>query len=198
MSLAVFILPMGSLVNDLVSWKERIKNELPGQPYTSHPPHMTLINTELINEKDGVIAISAIISSIKPFQISVKRKNIFWDDSFTKGHTLFFEVEYNDALFELQKSLAIALKPFKKKVSPPNYLIEDNVILESFKTYGFPFIGRHWKPHFSVASLKTEKTDPIIKDFLSKTSQYNFTVDQFSIWNVNGDEHTQLKTLSFE
>ena len=64
--------------------------------------------------------------------------------------------------------------------------------------YGFPFVGNHWIPHFSVASLRTEKTDPIIRDFLSNTEQYDFMVDQFSLWRVEGDEHIQLKTVNFQ
>ena len=80
----------------------------------------------------------------------------------------------------------------------PNYLTGSKQLLESYYKYGFPFVGNHWIPHFSISSLRSEKTHPIIEDFLSTTKQYQFTVDQLSLWRVDGDEHIQLKTVNFQ
>lgn len=197
MSLAIFILPKSDLKAELVRWKRRVNNELPDQPYTTHPPHMTLLNLEVSNEHDGVAAVSNLSDSINPFQIIVNGTNVFWDDASTGGHTLFFGIEKNDDLYVLQKSLANALQEVKKKVSVPNYLTGRKQFLESYNKYGFPFVGDHWIPHFSVSSLRSEKTYPIIKDFLSTTKQYHFMVNQISLWRVNGDKHTQLEIIDF-
>ena len=197
MSLAILILPKSDLKAELVRWKRRVNNELPDQPYTTHPPHMTLLNLEVSNEHDGVAAVSNLSDSINPFQIIVNGTNVFWDDASTGGHTLFFGIEKNDDLYVLQKSLANALQEVKKKVSVPNYLTGRKQFLESYNKYGFPFVGDHWIPHFSVSSLRSEKTYPIIKDFLSTTKQYHFMVNQISLWRVNGDKHTQLEIIDF-
>jgi len=198
MSLALFLLPKGDFALELVRWKERVKKELPNQPYTAHPPHMTLINMEVRNEEDGIAAVSAFTGSVDPFQISVNKTDIFWDDTATGGHTLFFGIEKNDALYSLQESLAEALQEMKKYVLPPNYLTGNKQFLDSFDKYGFPFVGDHWIPHFSVASLRTGKTNIIINDFLQNTEKYHFTADKLSLWRVNGDEHIQLKTINFK
>ena len=198
MSLAIFILPKSDLKAELVRWKRRVNNELPDQPYTTHPPHMTMLNLEVSNEHDGVAAVSNLSDSINPFQIIVNGTNVFWDDASTGGHTLFFGIEKNDTLFNLQKSLAEALLPLKINVPLPNNLTSSKQFLESYDKYGFPFIGDHWIPHFSVSSLQTEKTHPIIGDFLSISKQYNFTANQISVWRVDGDEHTLLETIYFQ
>ena len=67
-----------------------------------------------------------------------------------------------------------------------------------FEKYGFPFVGHHWIPHFSVSSLQTEKSHPIIEDFLSTTIQYHFKANQISLWRVDEDEHTLLETVYFQ
>ena len=197
MSLAIFILPKGDLRSELVRWKERVKDELPNQPYATHPPHMTLINLEVRNEEEGIATVLAFSSSIDPFQISVKRTDVFWDDVATGGHTLFFGIEKNDALFALQQLVADALLGCKKNGPVPDYSTKSKQFLKSYYRYGFPFVGDHWIPHFSVSSLRTEKTHPIITKFLSTTKQFKFITNQISLWRVNGDEHTQLETVYF-
>jgi 2'-5' RNA ligase len=198
MSLAIFILPKEPLNTELVHWKERIKKELPDQPYTAHPPHMTLINIEVMNEKKCLDTVSTFAGSVDSFQISVNIRDIFWGDIATGGHTLFFGVKQNNALFTLQKSLANALLPVRKRTPAPKYLTASKPLIESFEKYGFPFVGEHWIPHFSVSSLRTEKTHPIITDFLLDTKKYDVLVNQFSLWRVDGDKHIQLETISFQ
>lgn len=197
MSLAIFILPEESFANEIILWKERVESKLPKQPYTVHPPHMTFLNLEVRNEDDGIAAISSLSDSINPFEIIVNRTNVFWDDPSTGGHTIFFGIEKNDNLFALQKLLANALKEIKKRVALPNYLKGSEQLVKSYNKYGFPFVGDHWIPHFSVSSLRSEKTYPIIEYFLSTTKKYHFIVNQISIWRVDGDKHTQLETIDF-
>ena len=198
MSLAVFLLPKGDFALELVRWKEKVEKQCPKQPYTTHPSHMTLINMKVKNEDDGIAAISALSNYTNPFQITVNRKDVFWDDAATGGHTLYFGIEKNDVLHALQKSLAEALQQVKENIPPPHYLTGNKQLLESYYKFGFPYVGDHWIPHFSVSSLRTEKKHPIIEDFLSTSKQYHFTANQISIWRVDDDEHTLLETIHFQ
>ena len=197
MSLAIFLMPTGDFRDELVRWKERIKHEISGQPYTSHPPHMTILNMEVENEKDGVAIVSAFADFNDSIQILINRKDVFWNDTSTGGHTLFFGIEKNDALFSLQKLLAKALQKVKKDAQPPDYLLGNKQLLESFNKFGFPFVGNHWIPHFTISSVKAEKKHPIIVDFLSTTKKYHFIVNQISVWRVDEDEHTLLEEVNF-
>ena len=195
MSLAVFLLPKGDFALELFYWKERIKKELPNQPYTIHPPHMTLINIDVKTENGGLAAISSLSSSTHPIQITVNKTGSFWDDVATGGHTLYFGIEKNDILNALQKSLALALQEVRQILPPPNYLKDNKQLLGSYDKYGFPFIGDHWIPHFSISSLLTYKTHPIIEEFLAMPKQYHFTVNQITLWRVEDDKHTLLETV---
>tara|TARA_B100000900_G_scaffold381487_1_gene367986 strand:- start:327 stop:491 length:165 start_codon:yes stop_codon:yes gene_type:complete len=54
MGLGVFILPNKELKSKITFWKKRIEEELHEQPYTNHPPHLTIIHSN-INEYKAVI-----------------------------------------------------------------------------------------------------------------------------------------------
>ena len=197
MSLAIFLLPTGDFRDEIIRWKERVEHQISGQPYTLHPPHMTVLNMEVENEKDGVAIVSAFANFNKSIQILINRNDVFWNDTSTGGHTLFFGIEKNDDLFILQKLLAKALQKVKRDAPPPDYLLGNKQFLESFDKYGFPFVGNHWIPHFSISSVKAEKEHPIIVDFLSTTKKYHFIASQISIWRVDKDEHTLLEEINF-
>ena len=49
MGLGVFIVPNGELKSKITFWKKKIEKELHEQPYTNHPPHLTIIHSN-INE----------------------------------------------------------------------------------------------------------------------------------------------------
>ena len=50
--------------------------------------------------------------------------------------------------------------------------------------FGFPFVGEHWIPHFTISSLKVAKNHKIIRDFLLDQIDISFTVNTVSIWNI--------------
>ncbi len=195
MSIAIFILPKDPLKSELIRWKNKIKKIMPSQPYALHPPHMTLINIEIEDEVGVPDIISSIDLNVTPFKIEVTTKDVFWNDIVTGGHTLYFNVCQNKNLLKIQNNIAQSLQPLRKKVPNPYDPIDNKIFYESFEKYGFPYTGLNWKPHFTVASIRTNKTNPIITEFLSINSKYNFIIDQFSIWDIQGDKHVKLKTV---
>ena len=109
MSLAVFILPQSELEIELTTWKQKIEKVYPNQPYTSHPPHLTLINLEVKNEKDAIEAVLSQAKYLAPFNISITHPAVFWDDVATRGHTLYLGLEKSNEIFALQQEKGVAL-----------------------------------------------------------------------------------------
>ena len=198
MNIAIFILPKDDLCSEILKWKKKIDEEFPDQAYTLHPPHLTLITLEIENKLLECIETLDLNYKHLPFEVKVDKKNIFWNDTITNGHTLFYEVEKNNKIFNLQKTIADKLQKFKESIQLTNYKLHDKQAIESFNKYGYPFVGDHWIPHFTISSIKTRKDHPIIKDFLSFKEEYNFIVDRISIWEVNGDFHRKLKTFNLK
>ena len=196
MSLAVFLGPNDSLNEEIIFWKKIIDEKYTNSPYNNHPPHSTVINLDVRNYINAVNDIKKSLYGFKPFDIMVNHKNVFWNDELTGGHTIYFGIKKNANLLSFQKAIAESLINHKINIPAPNFIRKNKLFYHSYKIYGFPFVGSHWLPHFTVASLITSKQDKLIKKFLDNIKLEKFTVNNFSIWKINGDEHKKIETVS--
>ena len=193
MGLGVFIVPNGELKSKITSWKKKIEKELHEQPYTSHPPHLTIIHSN-INEYNSVInEIKECLKGLKPFKLTVHENNIFWDDLFTGGNTLSYNIKKNKYLNEIQKKLSVVFSKYKKNNEIPEFLRTHKQLYNSYIDFGFPFVGEHWIPHFTISSLKVGKNHKLIRDFLLDQIDISFTVNTVSIWDIKDNQHQMIE-----
>ena len=75
----------------------------------------------------------------------------------------------------------------------PDYVKNTPILNESFRQFGFPFIGAHWIPHFTIASLKKDMDHPLIKEFSDLSINYTNKIDKISYWQVINGDHKLLK-----
>ena len=195
MSLAVFILPEEPFTSELVLWKNKIRKDFPKQPYTDHPPHLTLIKLDSIDETEAIKKLSSLSEKLGSIKVEVDSRNVFLNDAFTGGHTIYFGLKQSNSLMKLQILIADALAPIKKNTNLSNNFKNDSLLYRSNKNYGFPYVGDHWIPHFTVASLTTNKRKKILKNFLSLPASFDFEINRFSIWRIHEDVHIKLKTI---
>ena len=195
MSLAVFILPKEPFTSELLFWKNKIKKNFPKEPYANHPPHLTLINLDCIDESEAIKKLSSFSKKLGSIKIEVNSRNVFLNDAFTGGDTIYFGLKQSNSLMKLQILIADSLVPIKKNINLNNSFKNDSLLFRSNKKYGFPYVGDHWIPHFTVASLIDNKRKKILKNFLSYPASFDFKINRFSIWRINQDVHTKLKTI---
>jgi len=196
MRLGIFLLPNNEFKRQITKWKKRIEEKIPNQPYTAHPPHLTLITLDVGDKEKSIAAISSLSKSINSFQLIIDKTDIFWNDMVTNGHTLFYGIEKNKSLFTLQKMVADSLLEFKNNNPKMNFNTENEEFRKSYNKYGFPFIGDHWIPHFSISSIHSQSTHSIIDEFLSLDIRFSFIIDKITIWEINSNQHKKLKELS--
>jgi len=195
-AVAIFIEPQGELKTSLLTWKKKVEEKLPGQPYCAHPPHCTLMHTNVRHEDlvDNIICQAR--SSLSAFKVQVSGTGVFWDDAATDGHTLYLKISTSSELSGAQLRLAEAIRPAVLEKEAPLFVKNDPHLNNSYKKYCFPFVGSHWIPHFSIASLRTERSHPLITEFLSWQPVYEFTVGELTLWRVESDTHTLLGSYS--
>ena len=195
MGFGVFIEPSGELKTSILSWKEKVNQELPDQPYCSHPPHSTLIHTSILKNSVAQKEIKKAVKFFSAFSITMEEKQVFWDDEATGGgHTLNWKIRQTNELRKLQLLLAKALKPYIIVRKIPEYVKADPEFTHSFKLFGFPFIGSHWIPHITIASIQTERNHPLIDEFLKQIGVLTMIVNEVSCWNIENDQHTLLES----
>jgi len=194
MGFAVFLEPQIELSSAIQAWKKKINFHLPDQPYCSHPPHCTLIHVEVSSEIEACLKIKKIVDEADSLKLKVDQVGIFWDDMATGGgHTLHLKIKPEPKIFSLQLKIAKILSPLVPLKEIPDYISNDSVLRESYKSYGFPFVGEHWIPHFSIASLKTDRINPIITEFMEWKPSFTITELDASCWHIDGDKHILLE-----
>ena len=196
-SIAIFLEPHKDLKNSMMRWKEKVEKVLPGQPYCSHPPHCTLIHTNVRSEDSVDQRICEMHDSFSGFQIKVSGTDVFLDDTATGGHTIYFKIIPNLKLLDFQLRIAEAVSTEAQPTKAPEFVKNNLTLKNSYEKYGFPFIGSHWIPHFSIASLRVQPTHPLITDFLSLKREYEFELSQFSMWRIESEQHTLIKEYKF-
>lgn len=199
MGLGVFIEPRDELKTNILSWKDRVMQELSYQPYCSHPPHSTLIHTNVTQEAKAQEETRKALNSFPAFGIETDGSYVFLDDRATGGgHTLIWKIRQIKELNELQLLVAEALKPLLAENSVPAYVKANPLLRESFALYGFPFIGSHWIPHMTIASLKTEDSHPLIEAFLCQSETFPMEVNEVSCWRIENDQHILLERITLQ
>ncbi len=196
MSIGLFIIPEEPLKSKILYWKEQVKKELNHQPYLDHPAHMTIINLELQNENSAISMIKRYLSNTNAFYIDINKNKVFLNDISTSGHTIYYGVDKHQQLANIQIQLANILAKNRIRKNPPNFLLNNTILLNSYQTFGSPFIGSHWIPHFTIASLKVNKDHSIIKEFLSDNDLFSFKVKKISIWRIINDDHNMLEEIN--
>ena len=195
MSIGIFITPEEPLKSKIFYWKEKVEKELNHQPYLTHPAHMTIINLDLENEKNAISKVRKYLINTNSFNIDINQNNIFFNDISTSGHTIYYGIDKTPQLENIQNDLANILAQYRILKNPPKFLLGYKILLNSYKVFGFPFIGSHWIPHFTIASLRVNKNHSLIKEFLSIEDVSSFLVDKVSIWRITGEDHHLLEEI---
>ena len=187
----IFWIPNEELNQYVESWKNRFRKIEPDAFFLNHPVHSTIF---LFNahEQDQ----SQIISRIKNVKIDflVDSWKIFYNDLVTGGDTLSVGLIPNSLAFQFQQDLSESLLDFIKTPLFYNNTWEGKY-KESYDRYGFPFVGSHWIPHLTIASVKKEGKKLI--DEINTTS-INLNLRESSgslaLFKILGDNHQHIYT----
>jgi len=194
MGFAVFLEPEGELRKNILRWKEMVQVKYTNQSYCLHPPHSTLIHANVSQEKMAIKAVGEILNDFNAFRNRITEADVFWNDRATGGgHTLFWKIESSQKLFDLQKQVAESLFPLLSSNQEPSFVKKNPLLKYSFERYGFPFVGNHWVPHLTIASLKTVQNDPFIEEFLNQSCEFELYVTEVSFWRVENNQHKFLE-----
>ncbi|MEY4387224.1 MAG: hypothetical protein RLY20_2507 [Verrucomicrobiota bacterium] len=190
----IFIEPTGSLAESIRVLKAEVERQLPGQKFCSHPPHSTLIYGQYQDPKLWRDQLAGALAALPPFRIQTTEFGFFYDDALAGGgHTVVFKAQPVPEIYALQKACGDILKRWRIATQPPRGgLLEREPFRSSFAEYGFPFVGPHWIPHFTVASLKVAKDAPLLRALTAGNPRHEFLLDRVSVWEIAGDSHAKL------
>tara|TARA_Y100000294_G_C8533137_1_gene327874 strand:+ start:849 stop:1403 length:555 start_codon:yes stop_codon:yes gene_type:complete len=178
--------------------EKKINRNFPNSKLTNHPPHSTIYVSNIKNIDKAIIEVEYVLSTLKPFKIKIDKTDVFYNDKFTGGDSIFLNIKNNKKLFVLQKKVAEKLKYFSNKTNnkKKSISIKNKKLKKSQEIYGFPFIGSHWNPHFTIGSIKDIRNSKEFIKFLNTKINFENMVSNISVWKINGEKHTRLKVIN--
>ena len=198
MMIGIFIEPNKELKIFINKWKKKIDKKFINTKLISHPPHSTIYYANLINDKDIIHVLKNTIKTIKSFKIYINKTLIFYDDKLTGGDTMCLAINKNDKLFQIQKQIVKKLKIFLKKDPTKSNKLTNSLLLTSMKKYGYPFVGKHWLPHFTIGSIKNKRNSMEFKKFMEEKIKFMNNVNYISAWKIVGNKHILIKRFKLK
>ena len=181
-----FWVPGNEFQELVLSWKKKAELVEPDATYLHHPVHATLFL--FYGEKQKEIEYTSLIKKDAPIFKSAEWL-VFENDAVTGGDTLTIGLEKTLDWELLQLDLAEGLKPYiLKLVEYPNEWSGPFKI--SHQNYGFPFVGKHWLPHVSIASFKNKSFIQEAIDTPIKINEIN--CGELALFRIEGETHTRI------
>jgi 2'-5' RNA ligase len=193
--IAAFIKFNKKIENKILFQKRKVKKLFGDQTYLNHPVHLTLFTLKIKKISDLKFFYKKLESKkkTKSLTISLSSADIFVDDPLTSGHTIFYKIKKNKALNLIQID---HLKRINKKFTVLKndlHLFKNLTLRKNYKDYGFPFVGKIWLPHITIASIKNIKSQhKFIRDFLKTKISLKCIIDEIKFYKVIKDKHTFL------
>lgn len=167
------------------------------QKYINDEPHLTLYLNKFHNINNLIKELNNSFSFPK-LEITLNGWKTFYNDPLTGGHTLVisFDNESLEILRDIQKRLINIVCKYRIENILDRYKVSTNFtksMKESIMLYGFPFVGKIWEGHFTVASFdipnfavvweKLQQLSPPTKTEISVMNFYNICKDNFELIN---------------
>jgi hypothetical protein len=181
-----FWIPGNEFQEFVLSWKKKAQIIEPDAIYLHHPVHATLFL--FYGEKQKEVEYTSLIQKEAPIFKSFDWL-VFENDAVTGGDTLTIGLEKTMEWEILQLNLAEELKPFI--LTPIDYPNKwSGPFKRSYQNYGFPFVGKHWLPHVSIASFKNKSFIQEAIDTPIKINEIN--CGELALYRIEGETHTRI------
>lgn len=195
----IFFEPTEKLARFINDCKKRVDQALPNQPYCNHPPHSTILCTWFREIEQVEFVLEQLLFEESPIPYNIKESMCFYDDALTGGHTVAIKIDDTSGrMADLQGKVAEGLRAFidfSAAPKPRGFLLS-NPFHSSYEKFASPFVGSHWIPHMTIASLKVEKDNPLLLSlFKSEFKQEGF-FNEVSLVEIKGDIHSCIKTYT--
>lgn len=193
----IFLEPQGKLLDALCERKRWLDKMMPGQAFCCHPPHCTLLYGDYGPPASWLEKLRQTLAVHPPFELETNAWLEFPHDAQAGGgHTIAYRVQPNPALSRLQQTVADCLIPYVKVKPKTHPLALAEPFASSLSKFGFPFVGDHWLPHFTIGSPMVSTQSPLLAQLMSGSVHHRFTVRKISVWYVAGDRHDRLHELA--
>ena len=189
--IAAFINFNKTFSNKVLLQKHKIKKKFGKQIYLDHPVHLTLFTLNI----KKIASLRKIynktnLNNKKKLKIKINSTGVFTNDPLTKGHTLFYGIKKNILLRSVQMKHLNMINKKIKVLKKKSIIFDNTVFKKNYKKCGFPFAGKVWIPHVTVASIRKIKEDhSFINNFLKTKVNHTILIRNIEFYRISNNKH---------
>ncbi len=199
MTFGFFIDPSPALASLVLERKAAAGTRWPQATYLSHPVHATLLAGAFAEMSEWLPLLSARVATAAPFWIECRTPVVFANDPITGGATVVIDVVPSAALHALQLMVAETVAPFRDVAVAESLAarVRDAEAAECTRAFGSPWVGAHWRPHFTIGSFAVDPSAPDLASLLAPFAPLSVPVRSVSVWKIAGDVHERCAEITF-
>ena len=192
--IAAFIEFDKKITNKILSQKKVVKKKFGNQIYLNHPVHLTLFTLHIQKISDlKKIYLNYKKKFNKSFSINLISPGIFINDPLTNGHTIFYKIKKSKQISEIQLSHIRKINRKIKVIKQDSNKFNIEILKKNYKKYGFPFVGKIWIPHTTIASIrKISADDKFLKKFLQSKVNLKCKFNKIKFYKIIKNKHEYL------
>jgi len=184
----------------ILQLKRKAKSIAGDQKYLADAPHCTLmvfnvkdkaaLMKELAMVRDEIIA-PALKEGINP---EISGWLVFSGDVITGNETLVCGLgkKCEKKLAVMQQKAVARISKLRRPKLPERYVKASRTLPEGMRKdlhkYGYPFVGRGWKPHISIASFEKAAFASVYKALEKSCPKGKFRFDALVLYRLGGKE----------
>lgn len=173
--------------------KKLLKSNLGDQEYLDHPIHCTLFTLNVENW----LNIKKKLQNFKfnYLKCETSKFNIFENDPITGGRTLHIEICKNKELTNLQNNIINLIKD--ERVLDINFYknLKTNYLKQKYIQYGYPFFGKMWIPHITIASCDIDKNNNFLNNYKNKRIHLSQDIKYIDFYLLDEGGHEKIFSL---
>ena len=191
--------PPEEISKEIYRLKSRVKEACGQQQQVDEPPHCTFV----VNNFTDIKAVDDILKSVclgfSPLDISIKNITYFPPEK-NKAWMMHAAIEKNVKLQGLQNEIIAKTSAYRQGCLLCNYLqknIPDYRYSKEEKKdigqYGYPYVGKNWQAHISVAILDENAFRKIGNELTGTAFQHKFKLKEITLF-IYADKWVPYKT----
>lgn len=178
----------------IINQKKKVKKKFGNQIYLNHPVHLTLFTLHIQKISDlKKIYLNYKKKFNKSFSINLISPGIFINDPLTNGHTIFYKIKKSKKISEIQLSHIKKINRKIKVIKNDSNRFNIKILENNYKKYGFPFVGKIWIPHTTIASIRKISPDhKFLKNFLRSKINLKCKFNKINFYKIIKNKHDYL------
>jgi 2'-5' RNA ligase len=184
--------PEKDLYDRIIEQKQIVGSIAGNQTYLSDSPHLTLFLFKSENILRIIDKLSEISLKIKKIPVNIKGFHVFYDDLQTNGNTLAYC--FNNPTVKRLKDIQLQVIGLSRGSGLTNFFSVDDPMFskaskeekENIGRYGFPFVGKNWIPHMTLASINKENFYPAYECLSRRELKGDFHLDSLCLYWTKG------------